>query len=193
MLSLRTVIFAVAVGLVAAQEQYHIDPESVDISMREYWCDSELATCPSICEQFEPGNTEVNTCDPDTLDFRCICGNGLAPNMTEYTVTLPFHICQEWGNQCVANCGRSNSCASACREDHPCGARDPTRPNATVTTTSSAPSSTSTGPSLAGDDSSFDNVGGSDGDRDSAATMAVGRTYGLAIVLGSLFAGFAML
>ncbi|KAH7313518.1 hypothetical protein B0I35DRAFT_274637 [Stachybotrys elegans] len=191
MLSLRTIAFALATGLVAAQVQYHIDPESIDISTREYWCDNELATCPSICEQFEPGTTDVNTCEPETLDFRCICGNGLAPNMTEYTVTLPFHICQEWGNQCVTACGRNNACASACREDHPCGARDPSRPNAT--TTSGAPTSTSTGPSLA-TNGNFDNAGGDDNDdRDSAATVAVGRTYGLAIVLGTLFAGFAML
>ena len=29
----------------------------------EQWCESEIQTCPFICQQMEPGTTTVNTCD----------------------------------------------------------------------------------------------------------------------------------
>lgn len=67
----------------------------------------------------------------------------MSPNLSEYSVTLPFFICQEWGNQCVANCGSDTSCASDCRENHPCGALSPTRVN--ETTSSSTSTATQTG------------------------------------------------
>jgi hypothetical protein len=60
--------------------------------------------------------TTDNTCDPDALTYSCICDNGVSPNVTQYSQTLPFYICQAWGTQCVANCGLgANACADACR------------------------------------------------------------------------------
>jgi hypothetical protein len=52
--------------------------------------------------------------------------------VSEYSLTLPFFVCQEWGNQCVKGCGMgANECASSCRQDNPCGALNPSKPNAT--------------------------------------------------------------
>lgn len=59
--------------------------------------------------------TEQNDCDSDALTYTCVCENGVAPNITEYSQTLPYFICQQWGNTCVENCNGDNSCQSACR------------------------------------------------------------------------------
>ena len=54
-------------GLSAAQEQYQIDPDTVQQSTRDYWCQQQKSVCPQICLQ-QPGvssmNTVSNDCDP---------------------------------------------------------------------------------------------------------------------------------
>lgn len=105
---------------------------------------------------------------------------------------MPYFICQEFGNQCVKACGINNECSNDCRENNPCGASAPKRYNST--TTASSPSATETN-----EDALYtDTPGGkskSKKDKDNAAPamLDVGRTYGLAVVLGSMFVGFAML
>ncbi|PVI08078.1 hypothetical protein DM02DRAFT_152682 [Periconia macrospinosa] len=133
-------------GFSAAQEQYSIDPNSVSKSTRSYWCQMAQTQCPLICLQ-QPGVTSQNTikndCSPDNLSYSCVCDNNVAPNVTEYTQTMPFFICQEWGNQCRKKCNGDNTCADKCTADHPCGATDPYKGNAsTPASTSSSPSAT---------------------------------------------------
>lgn len=102
----------------------------------------------SICLQ-TAGNsatTLANSCDAAALTYACVCSNGLSPNVTEYSQTLPFYLCQEWGTQCVANCNGNNQCQSSCRSDHPCGAQNPVRVNSS--TISSTMSQTASGSSL---------------------------------------------
>lgn len=101
------------------------------------------------------------------LTYGCVCENGLSPNLSEYSLTLPFFICQEWGNQCVAGCAGDSACASDCRQNHPCGALNPTRVNTTTSSSVSTPSATgvSATPSAG---QVFDGLGGdSDSDSDS--------------------------
>lgn len=51
-----------------------------------------------------------------TLSWDCVCKGGIVPNVTEYSLTVPFHECQEYGNQCVTACGlANNACANNCR------------------------------------------------------------------------------
>ncbi|TKA28141.1 hypothetical protein B0A50_04112 [Salinomyces thailandicus] len=125
--------------LTSVSAQYTIDPASVSNSTRENWCEAELTQCPLICTQTTPNaspDTQANTCDPDLLTYACICSNGLSPNLTQYSQTLPFFTCQEWGNQCVSNCGGDNTCASDCRSNNPCGALDPVRVNTSTASSS---------------------------------------------------------
>ncbi|KAK9424439.1 hypothetical protein SUNI508_13634 [Seiridium unicorne] len=148
MLSLKTTVLA-AVTLLAStvRGDYYIDPDSVSLSIRNAWCQQELTTCPLICKQTSAGTTLINTCDATTLTYGCLCGNNLQPNVSEYSLTLPYFTCTEWGNQCVTACGSDNSCSSACRQDHPCGAQNPTKVNTTSTTTGTA---TATGTDASG-------------------------------------------
>lgn len=163
--SLNTVLATATLVLssVRAQEQYSIDPASVPLSMRDNWCDQEKSTCPLICQQVPPGGYEVNECDPMALTYGCVCDNGKSPNLSEYSLTLPFFICQEWGNQCVTNCNGDSNCASDCRQNHPCGALNPTRVNETTTSSTGTPTETgAAATSSAGQ--IFDGLGGDGGD-----------------------------
>ncbi|KAJ9151861.1 hypothetical protein NKR23_g2584 [Pleurostoma richardsiae] len=207
--SLRTAVLAFAAALFATvQADYVIDPTSVPLSTRKQWCTSEESTCPIICEQTPPYSTLVNTCDPTTLTYGCVCGNNLQPNVSEYSLTLPYFVCQEWGNQCVTGCGSDNTCASACREDHPCGALDPTRVN---TTSSASAGATATGTNGAaattsnqvydgfGDSSATATAGssssGNSGSDSSvaAASLDLARAYSLVVVVAGMFVGFGFM
>ncbi|KAI1342841.1 hypothetical protein F5Y15DRAFT_270478 [Xylariaceae sp. FL0016] len=148
MFSLRNVVAAAVIFVSSVQADYVIEPDSVSLSLRQSWCDSETSTCPIICEQTPPGGYTTNTCDPETLTYGCVCANGLQPNVSEYSLTLPYFVCQEWGNQCVTGCGQDSACASDCRQNHPCGALNPTKSNAT-----SSSSATATGTSTTATDS----------------------------------------
>lgn len=207
MLSLRSTILAVATFSFTAVAQTHlrIDPQSVDEGTRERWCDDQMRTCPFICEQTEPRTTEQNDCWPDTLDYVCICGDGKAANLTEYSLTLPYYICQEYGNQCVKACDGNNSCASDCRENNPCGAQDPQRANATSTSATTNPTASSTdeddGTTIftgtpGGDDEESEGSGSGNGNGNGgsgAGSLNSAHALSMAVVIGGLFAGFAML
>ncbi|AEO70025.1 uncharacterized protein THITE_27104, partial [Thermothielavioides terrestris NRRL 8126] len=180
MVSFRTTLLALAAA-VAVSADYWVDPNSVPSSDRHAWCDDELSSCPAICLQTSTGPPQVNTCDPDTLTYGCVCSDGKQPNLTEYTLTLPYYVCVEWGNQCVKACGSDNQCASNCREDHPCGAQNPPRVNATTTsttaTTASATASNQVFTGLA-DGSGSNTAGGNN----AAGTLRLSDSFGLAVV-----------
>ncbi|TDZ20571.1 hypothetical protein C8034_v007962 [Colletotrichum sidae] len=195
--SFKCTVFAVAAAFAAtAQADYIIDPTTVPLSLRRAWCQDQTNTCPIICQQTEPRTTQVNTCNYNDLTYGCICGDGKAPNMTEFTLTLPYHTCQEYGNQCVKACGLANNqCASNCREDNPCGATSPTLQNTTssagtATATSTASATQSSGAVFTGMVGSDDNSSsGSSG----AAALGLGREAGFAVLVGSVFGGLALL
>lgn len=198
--------FIALAGFAAAQETpqndypYTINPDDVSGSDRQTWCDNQRAQCPLICLQ-QPGVTTMTTiqndCDPDALTYACVCENNVAPNITLYSQTLPFYICQEWGNQCERNCGNNNVCASACRQDHPCGAQEVQRPNTTArSTTLSATASQTEKASIpvtgfGGATATGSNNGNGQGA--ASATLNLGQSYGLAILFAGVFAGFALI
>ncbi|KAK3336146.1 hypothetical protein B0T19DRAFT_453435 [Cercophora scortea] len=195
MVPFRSTLLALASAIVVSAD-YYIDPTSVPLSTRMAWCNDETSTCPLICQQTYPNTVEVNTCDPETLTYGCLCGNGLQPNISEYSLTLPFHVCQQWGVQCVQDCNGDNSCASHCQQDHPCGAQNPTKANVTTTATLSATASASASTTA---NQIFTAPAGSQAtDSSSAAAnsgasqvLAFGRAYGLIAIGSGLFVGFA--
>ena len=53
-----------ASAAITVNAQYNIDPLTVPIATRQYWCQSQITQCPLICLQ-EAGNTagtEANDC-----------------------------------------------------------------------------------------------------------------------------------
>lgn len=191
-------------GLAAAQSStqfdypYTIDPTTVDEGTRDYWCQQNEAQCPLICLQ-QPGvtnmDTTANSCDAENLTYSCVCENGVSPNITEYSQTLPFFICQQWGNNCVANCNGGNTCADKCRADHPCGAQTPYLGNATLASILSAASATPSATSSGGPVVGFNGETLSANPAGGAAPVSFmpGTGMSLIAVAGSIFMGFAML
>jgi len=203
-LKLSTAVLATALFSLSVRSQisYYIDPDSVPISTRTQWCSSQLTSCPLLCLQLpgESSTTEANDCNAQDLTFDCICGNGQSPNASEYSQTLPYFICTEYGNQCVAGCDGNTDCQSACRDDHPCGAQNPTRVN-TTTSSSMASTTLAAGSSTGTAGVVYTGLGGavatqtatsSTKKSGSQAAVDLGRSYGLALVFGGLFAGFAL-
>lgn len=209
MLSIKTSAVIVATALfsmsvkVASQATYYIDPNSVPLATRQAWCTSQQSSCPLLCLQLpgQSSTTAANDCDAATLTYDCVCGNGQSPNASEYSQTIPFFICQEYGTQCVAGCAGNTPCQSACRDDHPCGAQNPTRVNVTSTsstvtaTTLSAGATTGSGGGVV-----YNGLGGgatttassSDKKNGAQAALDLGRTYGLLAVFTGIFVGFAL-
>ncbi|QUC17471.1 uncharacterized protein UV8b_01712 [Ustilaginoidea virens] len=185
----RSAVLAAAVFGAVASADYAIDPSSVSLGTRQSWCAQEQSTCPLICQQVEPRTTLVNTCDPVTLTFGCLCGNNQQPNVSEYSLSLPYFICQQWVQQCQNACD-TNACKSDCTQNHPCGAQNPQKANATTKAPAAAASSAATSGAAIYTDAPG---GGNDGKKGAAAALEAGRTYGLAAVLTGLFAGFALL
>ncbi|KAI1194539.1 hypothetical protein F5X97DRAFT_274434 [Nemania serpens] len=177
---------------VKAEQVYTIDPTTVPLSLRDNWCDQEKSTCPIICQQSPPGGLEVNECDPYALTYGCVCDNGLSPNLSEYSLTLPFFICQEWGNQCVTGCGSDSACASDCRQNHPCGALNPTRVNKTSSSASTPSATGASSTPTAGQ--VFDGLGG-DSDSDSGSDSNSDSKHNAAsspLQYGSVVGGFVL-
>ncbi|KAH8899335.1 hypothetical protein GQ53DRAFT_307756 [Thozetella sp. PMI_491] len=189
MVSFRTTILALASALMVAAD-YYVEPTSVPLATRQAWCASETSSCPIICNQISTGPPITNTCDAETLTYGCLCANNMKPNVSEYSLTLPFFVCQAWGTQCVAACGNNNACQSDCTQNHPCGALNPTRTN-TTSTTSSAMSATASASSSNTIFGTFDS--GDSGNKNSAPALQFGSTYGLAVLAGSFLAGFFMM
>ena len=116
--------------------------------------------------------------------------------MSEYSLTLPYHVCRQFVIQCVADCNGDNMCQGRCQQDHLCGAQEPKRIN--VTSTSSRPSTAS--PSSTDASGKIHSGIGGDGsdnlndDPDSGArALEFGRSYGLVVVAAGLFAGFGLM
>ncbi|KAG9285227.1 hypothetical protein G9A89_002123 [Geosiphon pyriformis] len=113
----------------------------IPIEEREIWCQDQQATCQNICND-NSNDVQTNFCDPQTLKWECICNNGLAPNATEYTQTIPYFICIQEVEECVRKCPAGNQlCNNSCQKQ--CAASNPKQYKVTPTQTYS-PTQTST-------------------------------------------------
>jgi len=184
-----SLLLAVA-GIAVSQT---INPDTVPQATRDSWCRDQKSSCPLLCLQTSTSETtKSNTCDSKTLAWTCVCGNGLTPNVTQYSLTIPFYECQEYGNQCVKACGQDNTCSDNCRTKNLCGAQSPNPVNTTTATTSStAAGSSSTG---SGSSGTFGGSGtGSSSSSGANSMLQLGQSYGIGILLASVFAGATLM
>jgi hypothetical protein len=175
---------------------YRIDPNSVSTTDRAAWCQDQRASCPLICLQ-QPGVTSMTTvendCDIDTLMYSCVCEDNKAPNITQYSQTLPFYICRQWGIQCVDNCGQgSNTCADKCRADHPCGAQQPYRGNTSIPSASTARATPSGTSAIVGFNDPLATGSSAPGKGAAVATFVPSTGLSVAALCGSVLLGFAV-
>ncbi|KAF3391663.1 hypothetical protein F1880_007673 [Penicillium rolfsii] len=186
MLSNLLLVLASTVALVNSQSSSTIDPNSVDIKTRQYWCAAQKSACPLLCLQIASGVPESNNCSAETLTYNCVCSNGISPNASEYSQTLPYFICTEANNQCVNACGDS-ACQSNCRTANPCGAQNPPRVNVTSTSATSSMAATSTAASTAVQTTE------ATGAAPRGVSVEISQVYGLFVLVGGVVAGFAVL
>ncbi|CAK7202721.1 hypothetical protein SEUCBS139899_005448 [Sporothrix eucalyptigena] len=123
-----------ALGLVSATN-FTIDISSVPLTTRSNWCTAQSNTCSTLCDN----DPTANSCDPNTLDYSCLCQNGSAPGLQYYTQTMPTFICQEAYSECNAEYAGNAQAQANCTtsiEDQ-CGTLDPANYTAAAATTSS--------------------------------------------------------
>ncbi|KAI9292797.1 hypothetical protein K502DRAFT_367303 [Neoconidiobolus thromboides FSU 785] len=124
--------------------QYIILAQVYDDSQRPEVCERNIQTCSTVCSNIGSSDT-VNTCDPDTFNFSCICGNQYTVSPSNLTFPASFATCQIKGTNCLADCGDNNSCAQDCVKKYVCNVDDSTKkPNNTVASSSTLTTSTST-------------------------------------------------
>lgn len=125
----------------------------------------------------------------------------MSPNASEFSQTLPYFICTEYGNQCVAGCNGNTACQSNCRTQHPCGAQDPTRVNVTTTSATQTATTVPAGATSGTAGVVYTGLGGgaaattapsSSKKSGAEAALDLGRSYGLGVVFAGIFAGFAL-
>ncbi|KAL1958057.1 hypothetical protein VTO42DRAFT_5269 [Malbranchea cinnamomea] len=182
--------------LVAGFATSQVNPDDIPDGTKEQWCTMQKESCGLICLQFDEGDPRSNTCDDDTLSFTCVCASGLTPNASEYSQTIPYFLCTEQNNQCVANCGDNNICQSECRENNPCGAQNPTRINVTATITTLSPTASESASETTAIYDGFGDESSTDGDSDgsgAAKLLEVGQAYGLGVLVAGFLGGFALL
>ncbi|KAL1921452.1 uncharacterized protein VTP21DRAFT_11168 [Calcarisporiella thermophila] len=117
---------------------YAFDINTVDNSTRALfptWCTHQKASCENIC--YENGlTTQANNCDDKTLAYHCICSNGLAPNSSQYTQTIPYFICTTDREDCIRGCKIADAtCVAQCHARANCTATEPKKYNRTSTST----------------------------------------------------------
>ncbi|ORY71121.1 uncharacterized protein BCR38DRAFT_316796, partial [Pseudomassariella vexata] len=88
------------------------------------WCSSQISSCALLC-----GDTglDTNSCDHNTLDYACICGNSTAPGLQYYTETMPTFICDKAYENCVDNANGDSTTTGECEDNikSHCGTLDP--------------------------------------------------------------------
>eukprot|EP00835_Amoeboradix_gromovi_P003446 NODE_227_length_13866_cov_0.400305.p7 type:complete len:160 gc:universal NODE_227_length_13866_cov_0.400305:12571-13050(+) len=104
--------------------------KTIDSSTKSSWCARQVYSCKTVCYTSDAPEPKQNTCDSDTLNYKCVCGDGDEPKLDIFTDTIPFYQCNEVKSRCQQNCaGKSNeqSCKSDCFNKYQCAT---TAPNA---------------------------------------------------------------
>ncbi|KAF8456283.1 hypothetical protein BGX38DRAFT_1127569, partial [Terfezia claveryi] len=174
--------------LVSAQTYPDITADSVLNSTREIWCDQQIGICPNLCQDQAHVDPIHNDCWPDDLYYECICAGNIKPNLSEYSLTIPYNLCMQSKQACADNCGNNQDCANLCFSGKQCGASDPRRVNSTSTSTSlsATGTATNTGSSTSTSTSKGNPFSGSG----SASLTAFGSAYGVGAMIACMVVGF---
>ncbi|RPB27187.1 hypothetical protein L211DRAFT_747173, partial [Terfezia boudieri ATCC MYA-4762] len=120
--------------LVSAQTYPTITADDVSNSTREIWCDQQKGICPNLCQDQTHADPVNNDCWSEDLHYECVCVNNVRPNLSEYSLTIPYNLCLQGIQACADNCGNNQDCANLCFSGKQCGASGPRRVNSTTST-----------------------------------------------------------
>jgi len=181
-----------------AQTYPPVNVSAIDINVRDSWCNDQVTSCKLLCQNQNLG-VASNDCYPDNLYFTCVCSNGVAPNITEYSQTIPYFECTISVQNCVGNCNGDSTCQSACTANKHCGASNPKRVNITSTSTSASSGQTSAtaSSSIVIGSNGFAQTGtatptGNSGSSGAARLIEAGSVYGMGLLIAGMALGVAL-
>ncbi|KAJ9297554.1 hypothetical protein DTO271G3_4329 [Paecilomyces variotii] len=193
--SVVLMVSAFAAGI-AAQANYTLpagfNPAEVSATEKASWCTGQRNICPKICG----GAANVNTCDPDTLSFSCVCSDGSVPNSSEYTQSLPYFVCEANYGQCIENHPNDLTGQEECKEQAQCGTKNATSAasstSAAATSGTAAATTMSTATKTASGQVSTTSAAKATASTSHSAASAVkvAQDYSAALLVGGLLAGF---
>jgi len=189
-------LVALASGLftmVSAQNYPVITADDVIPSIREVWCQQQLGICPNLCQDQAHVDPEFNNCYPDDLSYECVCLDGSRPNLTEYSLTIPYNLCQQSKQACADNCGNNQACVTSCFTVKECGASSPRRVNITTTTSTATKTGGGSSSGTGGADSTTTETSTDTADPFNNAGVSLSlNTLGSAYGVGAMIAGMAI-
>ncbi|KAJ5997705.1 hypothetical protein N7499_005898 [Penicillium canescens] len=111
----------------------------VDSSTRSAWCTGQRNACPDICQQ----GTKLNSCDPATLKFSCVCSDDSSPDVSPYMQTIPFYVCENNYGQCITAHANDAEAQRACKKAASnCGSKNASEESTTSSSSTTAASTT---------------------------------------------------
>lgn len=194
-MKLSTVLLVSGLSTLAAAQVYPvITADDIPEPTRVIWCEQQKASCRAICQDQAHVETQANDCWVEDLFTQCICIGGSTPNLTEYSETITFNLCQESIQKCRNNCGNNNDCVDLCARGKQCGAQNPRRVNITSSATTFTTSPTATGSSDGSNDPSTTNISDGQQTDDPFHNVASTSAYGAGVLAAAIAIGlFGML
>ncbi|KAJ5747235.1 uncharacterized protein N7511_008931 [Penicillium nucicola] len=135
---------ALATSVLAANSTEYTFPEGwniglVDADTRSGWCTGQRNACPEICQT----GTKLNSCDPTTLKFSCVCSDDSTPDVSPYMQTIPFYVCQNNFGQCITTHANDAEGQRACKKAaSSCGSKNASEVSTTSSSSTMAASTT---------------------------------------------------
>lgn len=127
-----------------------------------------------------------------TLSYVCTCTDGSTPNISDYSQTAPFFICEQWKANCVDNHPNDLNGITACNSVV-CGMKNASSVEAAAQSSSSASASMTATRSASGSGTASPTKSGSAASTSSgSAAMVVAQNYGTGIVVTGLLAIFGL-
>ncbi|KAL4889266.1 hypothetical protein BDV59DRAFT_205392 [Aspergillus ambiguus] len=167
------------------------DLNQVKPSDKGAWCVAERNSCPKICG----GVASANTCDSSTLQFTCKCSNGTDADVSPYTETIPFFVCQANYGQCIERASSLDD-DEKCKEGlGQCGKLNASEATSSSTTSSSVSLPTETSSSSSEDESSSSSTtttGSSAAATTSSAAMRLAQEHATGLLAGVLMMGMRL-
>lgn len=126
-----------------------------------------------------------------TLKFGCVCSDGSIPDVTPYSQTIPFFVCQETYIQCINSHPNDAEGQRACKKAADCGSKNA---SAVTTTASSTMSSTTLALATATESSSSETSSVAPASTTTNAAVALGdlTQYSTGLMAGLMFVAARM-
>lgn len=126
-----------------------------------------------------------------TLKFGCVCSDDSIPDVTPYSQTIPFFVCQETYVQCINSHPNDAEGQRACKKAADCGSKNA---SAVTTTASSTMSSTTLAMATATESSSSETSSVAPASTTTNAAVALGdlTQYSTGLMAGLMFVAARM-